>query len=293
MTMKDLKKNEINSIKAKIRRDKRYKKLIDDLYKKNLKRTQREIERVVSVNSGDAVSIDDLKSRADADDVDYIEELFEDYKENDLNYYEKEQIKNTNISKRMSKLEYLYAFTLLMSFRTSRKEESYLERHLKEEIKEEKKRLEGDYGLKNLVLLPDIIERFYRDKRYSDNIWGNQQDLVSDLKRGIRRSIYKGENPKKWSRSLNKNFGKIFKNYTYMANRIAVTETARIQIAYQLDSFTRNEYKRAMWICEPTACHLCAPYDGVVFDIDSDHELPPQHPFCRCSIAPVYEYENS
>lgn len=291
--MKDLKKNEIESIKAKIRRDKRYKKIIDDLYKKNLKRIQREIERVVSVNSSDTVSIDDLKKRADADDVDYIEELFENYQKNDLNYYEKEQIKNTNINKRMSKLEYLYAFAILMSFRTSRKEESNLEKHLKDEIKEEKKRLEGDYGLKNLILLPDIIERFYKNKRYSDNIWGNQQDLVSDLKRGIRRSIYKGENPKKWSRSLNKNFAKIFKNYTYMANRIAVTETARIQIAYQVDSFTRNEYKRAMWICEPTACQECAPYDGVVFDIDSDHELPPQHPFCRCSIAPVYEYENS
>ena len=290
--MKDLKKNEIESIKAKIKRDKRYKKIIEELYKKNLKRTQREIERVVSVNSGDAVSIDDLKKRADADDVDYIEELFEDYKENDLNYYEKEQIENTNISKRMSKLEYLYAFALLMSFKTSRKEEINLEKHLKAEILEEKKRLEGDYGLKNLILMPDIIERFYKDKRYSDNIWGNQQDLVSDLKKGLRRSIYKGENPKKWSKSLNKNFGKIFNNYTYMANRIAVTETARIQIAYQVDSFTRNEYKRAMWICEPTACDLCAPYDGVVFDIDSNHELPPQHPFCRCSIAPVYEYES-
>ena len=78
MTMKDLKKKEIESIKAKIRRDKRYRKTIDELYKKNLKRTQREIERTVSVNSSDTVSIDDLKKRADADDVDYIEELFED-----------------------------------------------------------------------------------------------------------------------------------------------------------------------------------------------------------------------
>lgn len=286
--MKDLKKIELKGINEKIKRDKDYKKKIDQLYTKNIKATQKEIERVVAKNSGDKVDINNLKTRADIEDVDSLEEDFEEYQDQELNYYEKEQIKNTKINKRMSNLEYLYAFALLKTFRNSRQEQKNLEMHLRAEVKEEKKRLQTDYGFKQLALPPDIVERFFKAKDYEDFIWANQQDLVADIKKGIRRTIYKGEHPYKWSRTLEKQLKKMTYNYSYLANRIAVTETTKIQIAYQIDSFKNNKYSKAMWICEPTACHLCAPYDGVVFDIDSDHELPPQHPFCRCSVAPVY-----
>nr|DAT01028.1 MAG TPA: minor capsid protein [Caudoviricetes sp.] len=288
MIMKDLKKTELKGINAKIKRDKDYKKKIDELYKKNIKAAQKEIERVVAKNSGDKVDINNLKTRADVNDIDSLGEDFKKYQDQELNYYEKEQIKNTNVSRRMSKLEYLYAFALLKTFRNSRQEQKNLETHLKAEVKEEKKRLQEDYGFKQLALPPDVIERFFKAKDYEDFIWANQQDLVADIKKGIRRTIYKGEHPYKWSRTLDKQLKKMTDNYSYMANRIAVTETTKIQIACQIDSFKNNEYSKAMWVCEPTACHDCMPFDGIVFDIDSSHEVPPMHPFCRCSLAPVY-----
>lgn len=288
MTMKDLKKTELKGINAKIKRDKDYKKTIDELYIKNLKAAQKEIERVVAKNSGDTVDINNLKTRADTDDVDSLEEDFEKYQDQELNYYEKEQIKNTRINRRMSKLEYLYAFALLKTFRNSRKEQENLEKHLRAEVKEEKKRLQEDYGFKQLALPPDVIEKFFKESQFSDRIWANQQDLIADLKKGIRRTIYKGEHPYKWSKTLEKHLKKTVDNYTYAAHRIAVTETTKIQIACQIESFKENGYSKMMWVCEPTACHDCMPYDGEIFDIGSSHEVPPMHPFCMCSLAPVY-----
>ncbi|WP_180339323.1 minor capsid protein [Peptoniphilus catoniae] len=286
--MKDLKKIELKGINAKIKRDKEYRKKIDELYSKNIRTAQKEIERIVLKSSGDKIDINNLKKRAYEEDVDSLEEDFEEYQDQELNYYEKEQIKNTKINKRMSKLEYLYAFALLRTFKNSRQEEKNLEKHLRAEVKEERKRLEEDYEFKRLALPPDFIERFFKESRFSDRIWANQQDLVADLKKGIRRTIYKGENPYKWSKTLEKNLKKTVDNYTYAARRIAVTETAKIQIAYQIDSFKENGYTKMMWVCEPTACNHCMPYNGEVFDIDSDHDVPPMHPFCECSLAPVH-----
>lgn len=78
-------------------------------------------------------------------------------------------------------------------------------------------------------------------------------------------------------------------NSLYAANRIAVTETARVQTRVALESYRRGGFKQGIWIAEPTACPICAPFDDEVFDIDSAHPIPPMHPFCRCSIATYYD----
>lgn len=290
--MRDLYKNERKRIDEKIRRDNAYKKGIQKAYKKHISKIGKEIERVVALNSGDVVDISRLKKRADAADIEELQDDFYDYEEQDLNYYEEEQINNTRLTKRSSHLEYLYGVILLETMKLSRKEEKALIGHLQAEINIEHKNLKQDYNFGQLALPPDIVEKFYKDSKFSDRIWANQQDLVADLKKGLRRSIYRGENPKKWSSTLKSNLEKNIKYGTYASNRIAVTETSKIQIAYQIDTYLKNGYTKAMWVCEPTACELCTPFDGEVFDIDSSHEVPPMHPFCRCSLAPVYEYES-
>lgn len=64
-------------------------------------------------------------------------------------------------------------------------------------------------------------------------------------------------------------------------------ESARVQ----LNLMRKSGYEKYMWIAEPGACHICAPFNNHVFDIENSDigdELPPMHPFCRCSIAAYY-----
>ncbi|UEB32848.1 minor capsid protein [Finegoldia magna] len=83
-------------------------------------------------------------------------------------------------------------------------------------------------------------------------------------------------------------------NAFYNAFRLAVTESARVQINTGLNLMRKSGYEKYMWIAEPGACHICAPFNNHVFDIENSDigdELPPMHPFCRCSIAAYYNMD--
>lgn len=82
-------------------------------------------------------------------------------------------------------------------------------------------------------------------------------------------------------------------NALYAANRIAVTETARAQIAMQVESFKRGGFEYCIWIAETDSrtCETCGSLDEEVFKVGGSHVLPPLHPFCRCSIAAYMDRE--
>ena len=81
---------------------------------------------------------------------------------------------------------------------------------------------------------------------------------------------------------------KDFKNANYAAERIAITESARMQIDVQEEAFKQNGVKHWVWIAEPTACPECADLDGEIFEVGTEDPLPGYiHPFCRCSRAMV------
>ena len=82
-----------------------------------------------------------------------------------------------------------------------------------------------------------------------------------------------------------------FQNADFASERIARTETARIQYVAAVNAIKSYGYEYARWYAEPVACRICsgiADYDdGFGRGIYPLKDLPdvPQHPNCRCSVG--------
>ncbi|NLD32753.1 MAG: minor capsid protein, partial [Trichococcus flocculiformis] len=146
-----------------------------------------------------------------------------------------------------------------------------------------------------------VLASFY-SATFAQRIWANQTKLINRLSEGLERSILQGENPGAWARNfrdlLTKEMADTGKeNALYAANRIAVTETARVQSETAQESFRKGGFEKMIWITEmdERTCGVCGPMDGEIFDVDGAQiggELPPMHPFCRCSVAAYYERDS-
>ena len=135
--------------------------------------------------------------------------------------------------------------------------------------------LSGSYKLKDTATF----------KTFSDNIWLYKTELQNDLEKMIVRSFTRGENPRVMARELRDRF----KVTGYQAERLARTETARMQTAIQRDSLEENGIKQYEYIAEPTACRICGAIDGKIFNLKGlvvGENASPMHPNCRCRIAP-------
>ena len=134
--------------------------------------------------------------------------------------------------------------------------------------------LSGSYKLKDTATF----------KTFSDNIWLYKTELQNDLEKMLVRSFTRGENPRVMARELRDRF----KVTGYQAERLARTETARMQTAIQRDSLEENGIKQYEYIAEPSACHLCRSLDGKIYklkDMVVGENAPVRHPNCRCRIS--------
>lgn len=135
--------------------------------------------------------------------------------------------------------------------------------------------LSGSYKLKDTPTF----------KTFSDNIWLYKTELQNDLEKMLVRTFTRGENPRVMARELRDRF-----NVTgYQAERLARTETSRMQTAIQRDSLEENGIKQYEYIAEPTACRICGAIDGKTFNLKGlvvGENASPMHPNCRCRIAP-------
>lgn len=82
-----------------------------------------------------------------------------------------------------------------------------------------------------------------------------------------------------------------FSNVRYAAERLARTETARVQFVAQKNSVIDNGYKYVQWFAEAKVCKVCR----AIADQDNDwrsgiyrvKDVPdiPVHPNCMCFIG--------
>lgn len=134
--------------------------------------------------------------------------------------------------------------------------------------------LDGSYKLKDAPTF----------KTFSDNIWLYKTELQNDLEKMLVRTFTRGENPRVMARELRDRF----KVTGYQAERLARTETARMQTAIQRDNLEENGIKQYEYIAEPTACRVCGAIDGKIFnlkDLVVGKNASPMHPNCRCRIS--------
>ena len=204
------------------------------------------------------------------------------------------------MSVRTSRLELMKRQIELDGLKLYDKEDAMLRKRLQKEAMDEVERQAGILSLsettrKSLVRgAAEVINGTFHGAPFSSRIWANKNELVARLQVGLERSILQGEHPDRWARLftdlVSAEMGEKAGRALFAARRLAITESARVMSEIQLNSFEKGGYRKYIWITEidDRTCPVCSALDGEVFDIDRSEigaNLPPLHPFCRCSVA--------
>ena len=126
---------------------------------------------------------------------------------------------------------------------------------------------------------------------FSKRLWANQNALKARLDEVISTGIIQGQSPRKMSQRLKSQVKDTVKNHRYVTERIARTESARVQYTAQIDSIKKNGYQFVRWFAEPKACPACraiasrdSGFGEGVYKVAKVPKIP-EHPNCRCSIS--------
>jgi SPP1 gp7 family putative phage head morphogenesis protein len=145
-----------------------------------------------------------------------------------------------------------------------------------------------------------VLTAEFEGATFSDRIWANQAELRDGINRTLERTIIRGENPRKAARELRGLVSENFKGKhgtggaKYAADRIAITESSRVQSAVQEQAFKDAGIEQYMFIAEvdERVCEECGSLDGKIFkvsEMEPGVNASPIHPSCRCSVSSYVE----
>ncbi len=156
----------------------------------------------------------------------------------------------------------------------------------------------------NIWTSPAVIDRATANitvGAFSKNIWANIDNLKARLDGLVATAMVRGDNPKEMIKYLKPMVKKTVGDATYAAERIARTESSRVQHEAQVLSLKQNDYKYCKWYSEPGACKYCRDIahsnsggnlpEGI-YEVDDCPDIP-VHPNCRCSIGAYWLDEES
>ena len=279
-----------------IKNDKQLAKKMNDVLTETSDEIQKEIDAFYSrYATKEGISMSEVNKRVSKMDINRFAKQAKEYVKNkDFSERANHELKIYNLKMRASRLELLKAnIDLRLIANTSGLElllhsEAYSQAMLEYEREagiladsvqfDVEKRvqnvLDGSYKLKDAPTF----------KTFSDNIWLYKTELQNDLEKMLVRTFTRGENPRVMARELRDRF----KVTGYQAERLARTETARLQTAIQRDSLEENGIKQYEYFAEPSACRICGANDGKIFnlkDLVVGENASPMHPSCKCRIA--------
>lgn len=134
---------------------------------------------------------------------------------------------------------------------------------------------------------------------FSKNIWANIDLMKATLDGLLSTAIIRGDNPREMIKYIKPLVKKSVYDKRYAAERIARTETARVQHEAQVDSLKAANYKYCKWYAEPGACKTCyeisisnsgGNLSEGIYEVDDVPNIP-VHPNCRCSIGAYWPDE--
>lgn len=196
-----------------------------------------------------------------------------------------------NLAMKVSRLELLKANINLDLIKMTSEEEHFLTDAFTAGARAEYKRQSGILGMTVTATeerFKQVANASFLNATWSERLWSNQQALKAELDILLNRGIIQGKNPKALSVDLRKKFDVSKAD----ADRLLITEMARIQLDIQADAYKQLDVDVYEYIAEPGACKICAPLDGEVFDVKDmqvGRNAPLMHPRCRCSTAPAVD----
>ncbi|MGM8139843.1 minor capsid protein [Enterococcus italicus] len=275
--------------------------------KKRLQYAQDEIQKEIDAqwqrfSNGQKITISEAMKRSDKMDIEAFARKAKKYVETkDFSDKANQELKLYNITMRVNRLELLKANIGLELISTFDELDAYFSNELSQAALDEFKRQAGILGLtvpkdSYVDAIKQIVNGSFQTvdfPTFSDNLWQYQAELKSDLDKLLVRSITQGINPKQLAPQLKKlmtDEGR--ENVRYNSQRLMITETSRVQMGVQKDSYGKADVTQYEYIAEPSACPTCAALNGKIFNVDDmqpGKNANPMHPFCKCSTAPYVD----
>lgn len=280
--------------RAAIKRDEDYATELKKMHDYYFNEIEKEIRTFVgryAARNGD-IPYAEVIARLDSMDVVAFAEKAKRYvEEKDFGVIANRELAIYNLKMRVSRLEALKQELDLQMIALANEEEKKTEKFLKEEYLQGLRSQAGILGVSEGATLStamnQAIDRNFNGATWSSRIWERQNALREIVKKATADLLILGKNPTQIIPKLRKEFGVS----AYQAKRLAVTEGSRVAMAAQKDSLESQDYEEYEYIAEPSACKICAPFDGKIFkvsEMESGRNCAPMHPFCRCSVAARY-----
>ena len=288
-------RREEENLRANRKTEAEYEKAINDTYKYMLDQIQKEINGFYAKYArAEGITLSEAKRRVSKLDIEeYGRKAARYVKTKDFSKQANDEMRLYNATMKINRLELLKAnigLELVAGFDELQK---YFEEKLTNRTMDEFKRQSGILGRtvqNNEKAAHAVVNASFKNATYSDRIWMYQGMLKAELDSLLKTGLIQGKHPTELARHLQKRFGVS----AYNANRLMVTELARVQTEAQKQSFIRNGFTQYTFLAIGTACEACRALNEKHFDIDKmmpGENAPPMHPNCRCSVAAYMDSE--
>lgn len=288
------KNREMKQRKHNIRDEKEYQKHIQEIYQNMIDEIEKEINGFYGKYAKkEGITIAEARKRAAKADIEALGRKAAKYvKERNFSQRANEEMRLYNLTMKVNRLELLKAQIGLEMAAGFEELQKYYEEILTDRAVSEFERQAGILGKTiqdNTKAANAIVNASFHNATFSDRIWMYQDMLKNELSSLLQTGLIQGQNPRRLATHLRKRFGVSQSN----AERLMITEMARVQTEAQKQSFERNGFEEYTFLALGTACPICRALDGKHFKVAKmmpGANAPPVHPRCRCSIS---AYEDS
>ena len=291
------KKRETEAKKHNIQDEEEYSRQIQEIYGNMMDEINKEINGFYTrYAKKEKITMAEAKRRADRLDIKAYERKAKKYvATKDFSDQANEEMRIYNLTMKVNRLELLKANIGLEMVSGFDEMQKYFDKKLSERTIKEFRRQAGILGasvMENGKMVHAIVNASFKNATYSERIWGHQGMLKADIQGLLVSGLVGGKNPKVLARHLEKRFGVSRSN----AERLMITELARVQTEAQKQSFIRNGFEEYEYVaCSKTdICSICQALDGKHFKIEDmmpGTNAPPMHPRCHCSVAAYMDDE--
>ena len=144
----------------------------------------------------------------------------------------------------------------------------------------------------------DLIYQNTKKQNFSKSIWADIDSLKATVDDVLSRGVATGLSNQEMAKYLQKEVRKEVSKKVYVAERLARTESAKVEFQVQHLMLSEQGYKYCQWFAEPGACKTCreisedspTKYGAGIYLLKDVPEIP-VHPNCRCSISSYYPEE--
>lgn len=282
------KNREAEQRKHNIRDEAEYQKHIHEIYQNMIDEIEKEINGFYGKYAKkEGITMAEAKKRAAKADIEALGRKAARYvRDKDFSQQANEEMRLYNMTMKVNRLELLKAQIGLEMVAGFDELQKYYEEKLTDRTSAEFERQAGILGKtikSNAKAANAIVNASFHNATFSDRIWMYQDMLKNELSSLLQTGLIQGQHPRKLATHLRKRFGVSRSN----AERLMITEMARVQTEAQKQSFERNGFEEYTFLALGDACPICRALDEKHFKVSKmmpGTNAPPMHPFVDAQL---------